>query len=72
MWAAAITSQRYIVEPATDDITNDIYFLLPYKDLAARYQRIVEGNKMQWKGYEEDVLEAVKEECLINGNSTKK
>tara|TARA_Y100000592_G_C5342794_1_gene255067 strand:+ start:119 stop:289 length:171 start_codon:yes stop_codon:yes gene_type:complete len=56
------------VEKATDDI----YYLLPYKDLAARYQRIVEENKMLWNGYKEDVVEAVKRECLINGSSTKK
>lgn len=60
------------MEPATDKQQSDIFFLLPYKDLAARYQQIVEENKMQWKGYEDDVVEAVKKECLINGSYTKK
>ena len=60
------------MEQATKDNSNDIFYLLPYKDLAARYQRIVEENKMLWEGYESDVVEAVKIECLINGNFTKK
>ena len=59
------------MEQATKDNSNDIFYLLPYKDLAARYQRIVEENKMLWNGYKEDVVEAVKIECLINGSSTK-
>jgi|TARA_Y100000114_G_scaffold55030_1_gene50322 hypothetical protein len=50
----------------------DIFYLPVYRDLAARYQRIVEENLMKWEGYEKDVVEAVKKECLINGNFTKK
>lgn len=55
-----------------DSKNKDIFYLPVYKDLAAVYQRIVEENKMVWEGYENDVVEAVKKECLINGNFTKK
>jgi hypothetical protein len=51
---------------------SDWYLHPIYRDLAERYKRICEENNIVWKNFEEDCIEASKNECLKNGNYTKK
>ena len=43
-----------------------------YKDLVKHYLALIDENNMTWKGYFKDVVRVAKQECSINGNSSKK